>query len=932
MNKIMKQLSAVLLAGTVVVVSHLTLTSSNQSEALISISKVTQQNKLKKMPRVERKKARADYFTDLLRDPVSGEIPRNVRLGEIAWKNQTQVMKSTGNVFNWVQAGPLDVGGRTRGLAVDIKDANTILAAGVSGGIWKSTNKGSTWSLKTPDYQNKSVTWLAQDPRDGHSNIWYASTGEFDGSSASASGAFYLGYGIFKSIDNGESWVLLESASNPNLTSWNSRFDLVNRIQVNPVNGDVYFSSHAGVLVRSRDGGATWEDVLGDYAAFQYVDFVIANDGTIVASLSGDGFDDNPEFPNAGIFKSTDDAENWTEITPSTFPETHYRTFMSLAPSNQNTLYVLTLAEAEGNFGENRFFRINLSTNTAVDRSSNVPNFGGSTGDFDTQFAYNMILAVRPNNENFVIMGGTNLFRSTNGFGSALFTGESPTQADRDRHWIGGYTSRNTSFALYTNHHPDQHSFVFDPSNPNAAWSGHDGGLSYTTDINANIVSWTNKNAGYYVTQFYHASISRSDGNKQLVGGTQDNGSPFFTSGGRASFDLSSGDGAFSYFGKEKVYVSSQNGNVYRYDILNDQLTDFGYIDPNFSGTRQFIHPFEVDKNNESVIYFPLARTVLGESYGVVVRSTDGGEFWSDVANTIKTDIGLTVTALETSISPADILYFSGSDRRRPAQSAPILYKLVNASTSEASQTALSLPGAPIGSNVSDIAVNPNNANEILVTLSNYNVEGIFYSNNGNTFVQVEGNLAGDARLPGPSIRSAAIVTINNEKVYLVGTSTGIYSTKVLDGNNTIWIAEGTEVMGNSIVNTLSYRESDGHIVAATHGRGAFYGEPNLDTSVDEESLIASRFELRQNYPNPFNPSTTISFELKSIARVQLSVYDVTGRLVRTLLQNETRGLGVHSVQFDASNLASGTYMYSLQVFNDNGASYTQTKKMTLIK
>ncbi|MDD3045422.1 MAG: T9SS type A sorting domain-containing protein, partial [Candidatus Delongbacteria bacterium] len=84
--------------------------------------------------------------------------------------------------------------------------------------------------------------------------------------------------------------------------------------------------------------------------------------------------------------------------------------------------------------------------------------------------------------------------------------------------------------------------------------------------------------------------------------------------------------------------------------------------------------------------------------------------------------------------------------------------------------------------------------------------------------------------------------------------------------------------------------------------------------------------ELAQNYPNPFNPATTINFNLAKDAKVSLVVYDVMGRKVADLV-NKNMVTGSHKVSFDASNLVSGVYYYTLKAGEVN-----QTKKMMLIK
>ncbi len=94
-----------------------------------------------------------------------------------------------------------------------------------------------------------------------------------------------------------------------------------------------------------------------------------------------------------------------------------------------------------------------------------------------------------------------------------------------------------------------------------------------------------------------------------------------------------------------------------------------------------------------------------------------------------------------------------------------------------------------------------------------------------------------------------------------------------------------------------------------------------------DNNTIPSGILLEQNYPNPFNPQTAIGFSLLAVGNVSLKIYDVLGREVTTLINNETMEEGMHEIQFDASRLSSGVYYYRLQA-----GTFTETKKMVLMK
>ncbi len=691
----------------------------------------------KKLPKVEREKARSDYFFNILRDPATNEIPKNIRSKELEFANNLQskqLNKSAAASFDWVEAGPVDVGGRTRALAVDRRNTNVILAGGINGGIWKSTDKGTTWSLKSDPSLDLSVTYLTQDY--ANPDVWYYSSGEYD-QSANDRGfkSKIYGTGIYKSTNNGESWVQIQSANNP--IQADTPYDFISKILVSESTGSVFISSNLYGIYRSTDGGANFTKVFGAAPqAVIYYEMDIASNGNILVTASNNTADINDPI-NGVVYLLTNDGDDSEDITPDGYNDFSgvNRGVVAIAPSNNNIAYLWVDGEDNDFNNITKFFKFDLNDISSEDRSNNLPDFGGDVGNIDTQGSYNMIIAVKPDDENYVFFGATNLYRSDDGFS---------TPADNEfKNWIGGYATSN-DISKYQNHHPDQHSLFFEPGNPNALWSGHDGGLAYTTNISVDnaSINWLDKNRGYNVTQYYKVGIHESDGNLVVGGGAQDNGSPVFQFNNNTasnSTDFSSGDGAFIYIGDNFLISSSQEGFIIRNDFADGG--SFSYIKPTDAKDVLFIHPFAVDQNNDDYIYYPEGKKLWRNTSISTIQNQDNQdgtmEGWTLLGD-VDGAADYRITYLTTSKSPANILFIGLSEDN----SAPKILKLNNANTATSGYINISIPEAASGAYVHDISVNPNNADEFLVVLSNYNIKSIFYTNNGGqSYSAVDGNL-----------------------------------------------------------------------------------------------------------------------------------------------------------------------------------------------
>ena len=101
---------------------------------------------------------------------------------------------------------------------------------------------------------------------------------------------------------------------------------------------------------------------------------------------------------------------------------------------------------------------------------------------------------------------------------------------------------------------------------------------------------------------------------------------------------------------------------------------------------------------------------------------------------------------------------------------------------------------------------------------------------------------------------------------------------------------------------------------------------------ITDKPIIISDYRLYQNYPNPFNPSTIISYRLKEKGYVKLMVYDIKGSLVKVLV-NETKEAGYYETMFDAMGLASGIYLYRIEVIGKGSIPvFTEMNKCVLLK
>ena len=141
--------------------------------------------------------------------------------------------------------------------------------------------------------------------------------------------------------------------------------------------------------------------------------------------------------------------------------------------------------------------------------------------------------------------------------------------------------------------------------------------------------------------------------------------------------------------------------------------------------------------------------------------------------------------------------------------------------------------------------------------------------------------------------------------------------------NHAIEVTAGEAVIGNALSASNQLAAGFWHIYNL-----------NMLTAIDDNRLLPIDFLLEQNYPNPFNPGTTIKFALPTAGNVVLEVYNLLGERVGRLV-NGQMDAGIHEVQFNAGNLASGIYIYRITataLSGSSGGTFTDVKKMILLK
>ena len=521
----------------------------------------------------------------------------------------------------WSPMGPNDwqaIGsgpgiGRINVVAEHPTNDQIIYAGSPSGGIWKTTDAGSTWEPLNDDFPTLGVSGIAIDHSDPQTI--YIATGDKDASDT-------YSIGVVKSTDGGMTW------NNTGLTHNLSQYISCQELIMHPFDPNTLVLATNQGLFKTIDGGVNWtQSASGD---FHDVEYHPTNPSIMYASTDQ-------------MYRSNDGGDSFTQINNG-LPVASNLNRIQLAVSEDEPDWVYALT---GKFSDATFYGLYLSTDGGLSfqLQSDSPNIFGvnlTGSDGNGQCWYDMAIDADPNDATTILAGGVNIWKST----------------DAGQNWS---INTHRSYQLSTNieyTHADIHDIRFFNGN---LYCGTDGGIYKTTDLGNN---WNDLTPGMEISQFYRLGLAPQTPDI-VIGGTQDNGSyllknnswthVYGADGMEAAVNPVNRDIMFcSYqFGAmvrsvdggthwERIFpVSNENGAwTTPYETIGSSSVIIGYENvwkstnngdsfnsiSTFAGGDRIRH-LDVCDNDEDIIYVSF--------YGSLHKTEDGGTSWQNVTSNL---------------------------------------------------------------------------------------------------------------------------------------------------------------------------------------------------------------------------------------------------------------------------------------------------------
>lgn len=769
-----------------------------------------------------------------------------------------------GAIGPWTSAGPSNIGGRVTAIALHPTNPSIIYMGAASGGGWKSTDGGGTWAnIFTQSFTVGSVLLDPTNPE-----IVYVGTGEGNPGGV----AIYPGNGLWRSTNGGQTWTNLGLINTGQIGRLAIHVSSPNRIFAAALGRYRSRTQERGVY-RSTNSGASWQRVLFVDDTTGACDVMIdpANPNRVLAGMWTRYRPLTYSIISSavsGLFLSTDGGDTWTPVTNG-FPNNNPsmgRIALAAAPAQPRIFYAV-VSNGTGVMG------VYKSTNSGDSWATVSTNTFGNEG----QSWYNINVAVHPLDTNYVLVGFTNFYRSSN----------------------GGTTWTSSG----SNMHVDHHAIAWDMATPTRVVVGNDGGVFTSTTSGT---SWT-KSLNLPISQFYAGTVDFQLP-QRVLGGLQDNGTPRTTTGSANDWQsIYGGDGFYALVdptNSNRVYAESQNGGL-GYSTNGGTSFTTGTTGIGASDRKNWCTPIAMDPNTPLTLYTGTHR---------VYRTTNGMQAWTAISDDLTRGpngrIG-TITTIDVAKSNSSVVYVGTDDGKVSV-------------TTDGGTTWTDITGTLPIRYVTRVTVDPDSANVMYVTLSGYLEDlsdaHIYKTTNyGQSWTNIGANL------PNIPLNDVIVDPVYRPNLYVATDAGVVYTTNM----GASWNVLGTS-LPEVPVHDLTLHSPTRKLYAFTHGRSAWTIDLTGLTSVQQASrTVPEKFTLEQNFPNPFNPSTVIRFAVPMTAsgtKITLKIFDLRGSKVATLVDGSLKS-GTHEITFDARELASGTYMYEL-----SAGAFRQTRKMVLVK
>ncbi|MBX9928461.1 MAG: hypothetical protein K2X99_06055, partial [Gemmatimonadaceae bacterium] len=454
--------------------------------------------------------------------------------------------------LRWRNVGPANMSGRITDVQGIPAPSRTLYVASAGGGLWKSSNAGTSFRPVLDSTRVASGGMIAIAPSD--TNTVYYGSGEPNSRNSMSPGG-----GLWKTTDGGRTWAFMGLKETQH----------IGRIVVHPKNKDVVWVAALGAawttnkergLYKTTDGGKTWTNTkyINDSTGFVDVALDPSNPDVLWAAsyqrLRG------PYFlrsggAGSGLWKSTDGGATWTKKEGTGFPTTHKgRIGLAISASNPKVMYTMVEADTNANAAKGPKGPAQKSPN-GLYRSADGGETWAKVNDENVRPFYYSQVRVSPNNPDWVFWSST------------------PVKFSRD----GGKTAMNATNGV----HVDHHAMWWDTSDPNHFVVGNDGGIAQTWDGGGNYDVINT----FAIGQFYNVSVDNAVP-YNVCGGAQDNGSwcgPSRRKQGPITnsmwFTFNGGDGfvtANDPTDPDIIFGESQGGNIGRYRVSTGERTAIG--------------------------------------------------------------------------------------------------------------------------------------------------------------------------------------------------------------------------------------------------------------------------------------------------------------------------------------------------------------------